>query len=154
MKFLSVVLFISLARITWAQMRSKRAETVRAREIETSPVSLPFASARKHIQNEKRRESLREKRLQAKAAEPLEQTVQFPPVETHSDKKSSRYNSVDVKHAVTKRDQCQCTFVAADGKRCSETRNLQFDHVRPHALGGKSSAENLRLLCPAQQAYG
>jgi 5-methylcytosine-specific restriction endonuclease McrA len=188
-----------------AQIRRKRAESVRASEIETSPVSLPFTScpsnpdtseasqgvaevqrekvytltlelteqemreveelqrllgarrikdtlltsARKHIQREKRRESLREKRLQAKAAEALEQTVQFPPVETHSGEKSSRYIPADVEHAVQKRDQCQCTFVAADGKRCSETRNLQFDHVRPHALCGKSSVENLRLLCPA-----
>ena len=145
-----------------AQMRSKRAETVRAREIETSPVSLPFAScptipdtseacqgiaevqrekiytitleltademqeveelqrllgvrrvkdtlvasARKHIQREKRRESLREKRQHAKAAEALEQTVQFPPVETHSDEKSLRYIPADVEHAVQKRAQC------------------------------------------------
>jgi 5-methylcytosine-specific restriction endonuclease McrA len=61
----------------------------------------------------------------------------------------SRYIPADVRHAVEQRDQCQCTFVAADGRRCSETRNLQFDHVQPHALGGESTVTNLRLLCGA-----
>ena len=61
--------------------------------------------------------------------------------------KPSRYIPADVRHAVEKRDLCQCTYVAPDGRRCSEKNNLQFDHLLPHALGGESSVENLRLLC-------
>ena len=61
----------------------------------------------------------------------------------------SRYVPADVSHAVKQRDNCQCTFIALDGLRCSETRRLQIDHVVPYALGGKNSTDNLRLLCPA-----
>ena len=61
----------------------------------------------------------------------------------------SRYIPADVSHVVKQRDNCQCTFISADGLRCSETRRLQIDHVVPFALGGENSTDNLRLLCPA-----
>ena len=38
-------------------------------------------------------------------------------------------------------------YTAPDGTRCSCTQNLEFDHIYPHALGGESIEENLRLLC-------
>jgi 5-methylcytosine-specific restriction endonuclease McrA len=37
--------------------------------------------------------------------------------------------------------------VAPDGRRCSARRQLQIDHVHPHARLGGESAANLRLLC-------
>ena len=37
--------------------------------------------------------------------------------------------------------------MAPDGTRCCETRNLEFDHIKPFALGGESTVENLRLVC-------
>lgn len=61
----------------------------------------------------------------------------------------TRYIPAAVKWEVRKRDNCQCTFVSKDGVRCSEKRYLHFDHVEPFALGGKSTTENLRLLCAA-----
>jgi len=61
----------------------------------------------------------------------------------------SRYIPADVRHAVAKRDNCQCSYIAPDGTRCCETRNLEYDHVFPFALGGNSTAENLRLVCRA-----
>ncbi len=61
----------------------------------------------------------------------------------------SRYIPAAIKWEVRKRDNCQCTFVSKDGVRCSEKRYLHFDHVEPFALGGKSTTENLRLLCSA-----
>ena len=30
---------------------------------------------------------------------------------------------------------------------------LQVDHIRPYALGGASSVENLRLLCPSHNLF-
>jgi 5-methylcytosine-specific restriction endonuclease McrA len=63
--------------------------------------------------------------------------------------KPSRYVPRSVRHEVRKRDGGQCSFVSAQGKRCSCRHGLQLDHVYPHALGGASSVENLRLLCPA-----
>jgi len=74
--------------------------------------------------------------------------------------KRSRYIAADVKHQVAKRDGGRCSYVAADGTRCCETRNLEFDHVRCYALGGESTVENLRLVCRghnqlyAEQVFG
>ncbi len=47
-----------------------------------------------------------------------------------------------------------CTFVAKDGVRCTESRYLTIDHVRPYALGGKSSdPANFRCYCAAHNLY-
>jgi len=81
-------------------------------------------------------------------------------VEAIQSKKPSRYIPTDVRHAVTKRDNGRCSYVAPDGTRCCETRNLEFDHRVPFALGGQSTVENLRLLCSghnklhAEQVFG
>lgn len=58
-----------------------------------------------------------------------------------------------VKRAVCERDGDRCTFVSAAGKRCSESRRLEFHHVVPFALGGDRSADNIILLCRAHNAY-
>ena len=60
---------------------------------------------------------------------------------------STRYIPRSIKREVLKRDSHQCSFVSRDGTRCTETNYLQFDHIRPYALGGKSESSNLRLLC-------
>jgi 5-methylcytosine-specific restriction endonuclease McrA len=103
-----------------------------------------LGSAKKLIQRKLALDSKRKRRAEAKS---------LPPVAINDTRKqseiSSRYIPADVRHTVEQRDKCRCSFVATDDLRCSETRNLQFDHIIPHALGGKSSVENLRLLCPA-----
>ncbi len=44
----------------------------------------------------------------------------------------------------------RCEYVSAQGLRCTETRFLTVDHVRPYALGGKSTvADQLRCYCAA-----
>lgn len=45
------------------------------------------------------------------------------------------------------RDEQQCTYVGATGRRCESKQALQIDHVRPVARGGASTIGNLRLLC-------
>lgn len=60
---------------------------------------------------------------------------------------NSRKPSALVKREVLRRDGCQCTFVSSDGVRCTEKHYLHLDHVQPFALGGRSSKENLRVLC-------
>ena len=57
-----------------------------------------------------------------------------------------RYIAKAVARAVHDRDGGQCTFRDESG-RCSERTGLHFDHVVPHALGGESTADNLRLRC-------
>jgi HNH endonuclease len=50
---------------------------------------------------------------------------------------------------VWERDQGRCAFVSRSGKRCGSRRGLECDHIVLWAHGGKSTAENLRLLCRA-----
>ena len=65
-----------------------------------------------------------------------------------------------VRKAVYERDGGRCTHVYEDDSRCDSRSKLEFDHVTPLAKGGKSTAENLRLLCrahnqhAAEQAFG
>jgi 5-methylcytosine-specific restriction endonuclease McrA len=52
-----------------------------------------------------------------------------------------------VRREVWQRDGGRCTFQSATGRRCECRRGLELDHVKPVALGGEASTENLRLLC-------
>lgn len=51
----------------------------------------------------------------------------------------NRVIPASVKREVYIRDQT-CT-------NCGSTKNLQYDHIKPFALGGDSSVKNIRLLC-------
>ena len=61
----------------------------------------------------------------------------------------TRHIPVLVQDQVFNRDRGQCSFIAPDGHRCTETHGLQLDHIEPYSLGGKHSEDNLRLLCHA-----
>lgn len=52
----------------------------------------------------------------------------------------TRYVPVQVRAAVWERDHGKC-------KNCGSKRALELDHIRAFALGGKTSVDNLRLLC-------
>ncbi|MBI5239507.1 MAG: HNH endonuclease [Elusimicrobia bacterium] len=65
---------------------------------------------------------------------------------------SSRRVPQWVRDRVWERDQGRCSFRAADGRRCEARAWLEFDHVRPYALGGASDdPANVRLLCRAHK---
>lgn len=51
-----------------------------------------------------------------------------------------RYVPKALKHQVWQRDGGSCTH-------CGSQRNLNYDHIKPVALGGPTTFENLRLLC-------
>jgi len=59
----------------------------------------------------------------------------------------SRYVPAAVRREVWIRDEGRCQFRLENGELCGSTHRLQFDHVRPVALGGESSVGNLRLAC-------
>ncbi len=63
--------------------------------------------------------------------------------------KRTRHVPATEARKVYERDQGQCSFVSADGRRCGCRVFLELDHVIPWAVGGASSAPNLRLLCKA-----
>jgi hypothetical protein len=67
---------------------------------------------------------------------------------------SSRRRRVpaSVKRAVWSRDGGRCGFVGPDG-RCGETGFLEFHHVVPFCLGGKTGTQNLELRCRAHNQH-
>lgn len=53
-----------------------------------------------------------------------------------------------VKAEVWARDEGRCAYVACDGRRCESRDFLEYDHIQPWALGGRSDhSGNIRLLC-------
>ena len=93
------------------------------------------------------------KKLDPQEKSPPSLGVELPISET-------RYVPVKVKTAVWKRDEGRCTYTTKDGKRCDSKHSLQLEHIKPFAQGGKTTFDNLKLLCPAHnrlsaiQAYG
>jgi hypothetical protein len=84
-----------------------------------------------------------------------------PPADTaHNSDAAARRIPAAVRDRVFERDKGRCTFIAKTGERCNATHGLQIDHIVPYARGGKSTPENLRLLCAkhnrleAERIYG
>ena len=65
----------------------------------------------------------------------------------------SRHVPAEVKRAVWVRDLGCCAFVGTDGHRCRERAFVEFHHVRPYAVGGESTAENVQLRCRRHNDY-
>lgn len=59
------------------------------------------------------------------------------------------YVTKAIRREVFERDGEQCSFVDAEGRRCSSTAFLELDHAQPRALGGAGEKDNLRVLCRA-----
>lgn len=72
----------------------------------------------------------------------------------------SRHIPAAIKRAVYERDEGRCTFVSHDGRRCSETGGLEFDHLDGFAITREHSVEGIALRCrphnlhAAEQVYG
>jgi hypothetical protein len=72
----------------------------------------------------------------------------------------SRTPPAEVKREVAERDGRRCAFVSDDGRRCTATAWLEYDHVEARGRGGASSTDNIRLLCAthntmhAERTYG
>lgn len=64
-----------------------------------------------------------------------------------------RYIPAGVKRLVWERDQGRCTYIGTGGMRCTERTWLEFDHIRPHADGGRATVDNVRLLCRAHNLH-
>ena len=65
----------------------------------------------------------------------------------------SRHIPVEVRQAVWKRDGGRCSYVSDTGRRCTERKDLQFDHIDPYARDGAASVSNIRLLCRAHNQF-
>ena len=72
-----------------------------------------------------------------------------PALRSREPEKRTRHVAAQVRREIHARDGSRCAFVSADGRRCSATALLEFDHVKPFAKFGAADASNLRLLCKA-----
>jgi len=63
-----------------------------------------------------------------------------------------RHIPAAVKRAVWLRDGDRCAFVGQAGRRCNERGRLEFHHVRPYAVGGAATVENIQIRCRAHNA--
>jgi len=66
---------------------------------------------------------------------------------------SARHIPAAVRRAVAARDGARCAFVSETGRRCTARHMLEFDHIEPVARGGKSTTENVRLVCRAHNQH-
>jgi hypothetical protein len=64
-----------------------------------------------------------------------------------------RHIHAAVRREVAARDGFRCTYVSDAGERCDSCTQLEYDHIRPVASGGASTAENLRLRCRTHNQY-
>jgi len=76
-----------------------------------------------------------------------------PRARSHRPSANPRHIPAAVKRAVWERDGGRCTFVGDSGRRCDETRFLEFDHVDPVARGGRATVAGIRLRCRAHNQY-
>ena len=65
----------------------------------------------------------------------------------------SRHIPAEVRRSVWERDGGRCAFVAADGRRCSGRKALEFHHVHPYGAGGDATVGNIELRCRSHNAY-
>ena len=68
-------------------------------------------------------------------------------------KPRSRHVPAHIRRAVNRRDGGRCAFVAREGRRCAETRFLEWHHVKPYAPDGEMSVENISLRCRGHNVY-
>ena len=61
--------------------------------------------------------------------------------------------SVHLKRKLYAEAQGCCQYQSLDGTRCGSKFQIQIDHVTPVTWGGKSSPENLRLLCRTHNLF-
>ena len=69
-------------------------------------------------------------------------------------RRAGRYIPAEVKRLVWARDQGRCSYVnPKTGQRCGSRYMIQMDHIKPYALGGRSTKENMRLLCAGHNRF-
>ena len=91
----------------------------------------------------KRREKRRARRLSRKVVRDAASQETKPEVQA----RRTRHIPQQVRDRVWIRDEGRCTFVGADGVRCSAQHDVEVHHVQAFRKGGQHDEDNLRLLC-------
>jgi 5-methylcytosine-specific restriction endonuclease McrA len=129
--------------------RLRRVEQLLRREIPSGDAAAIFDRALKILERDLERTKL------GAAANPRAD----PPIRRETDEPRppspppSRHVPNAVKREVWRRDDGQCAFVSAEGRRCSERSFLELHHVRAYAKGGPATVENIALRCRRHNQY-
>jgi hypothetical protein len=51
------------------------------------------------------------------------------------------------------RDLGLCAFVGTNGRRCADRAFVEFHHLRPYAMGGLATVDNVQLRCRRHNDY-
>lgn len=120
----------------------------------------PVLKAARAAQRKERREKLGVPSKQKNATDVERESVNGAPIATGrgassaTDGRTRRgYISRKLWREVFERDGWQCVVRGPDGKRCSAREHLQLDHIVPVALGGLSTADNLRVVCAGHNQW-
>lgn len=66
---------------------------------------------------------------------------------------SKRYINVKLKEQIWQRDGGVCSYKDPNtGRKCNSKHQLEYEHIQPVALGGKTELNNMRLLCRPHNA--
>jgi len=94
------------------------------------------------------------KRKYAVGARPKKQKAKTKTEASASQGRRSRRIPNAVRRAVAERDGYRCAYVDPEtGRRCCETRFLEFQHVEAFSRGGVHSVENLKLFCRGHNQF-
>jgi hypothetical protein len=72
--------------------------------------------------------------------------------ESRDPRRRGRHIPAAIRRAVAARDGDSCTYVDAYGRRCGETRRLEFHHLVPFAVSPAHEVVNVTLRCTAHNA--
>ena len=75
------------------------------------------------------------------------------PQKSRGQSDDSRHIPAAVRRAAWNRDLERCAFLGSGGRRCDARRFLEFHHLRPLAVGGKATVDNIQLRCRAHNRY-
>jgi hypothetical protein len=125
-------------------MKRRFAQARRPREVRDEDRPVPRNAAGEGREDEERVQMTCDEHAEAEVAADAEHPASLP---------KSRYVPRKVLREVFARDAGQCTFVSAEGRRCSAREFLEVHHHEPFARGGEASIDNLRLSCRAHNQY-
>jgi hypothetical protein len=75
------------------------------------------------------------------------------PQKSRGQSDDSRHIPAAVRRAVSNRDRERCAFLGSGGRRCDARRFLEFHHLKPFAVGGTATVDNIRLRCRAHNRH-
>jgi hypothetical protein len=67
-------------------------------------------------------------------------------------RRRGRHIPAAVRRLVFEREGNRCSYLDANGARCTETHRLEFHHLKPFATGGDHVPSNVTLRCAAHNA--